>query len=106
MHAFLALSTLHVEFCCIPEYLSLNSNVIMLLTSCINFHKNVLHIKVFIPILKVAGQNFWIVYFYWINLFLTVMTVRTIMIGCGLSNPHFGQINRKPVLLNAENYIQ
>ena len=46
---------LHVEFCCIPEKLSLNSNVIMLLTSGINFHKTILHTKVFIPILKVAG---------------------------------------------------
>ena len=42
---------LHVEFCCIP--VSLNSNMIMRLTSCINFH--ILHIKVFNPILKVAG---------------------------------------------------
>ena len=46
---------LHVEVCNILEYLSLNSNVIMLLTSYINFHNNILHIKVFIPILKVAG---------------------------------------------------
>ena len=46
---------LQVEFRCIPEYLSLNSNVIMLLTLCINFHKNIAPIKVFIPILKEAG---------------------------------------------------
>ena len=37
------------------NYHALNSNVIMLLTSCIDFNKNILHIKVFIPILKVAG---------------------------------------------------
>ena len=34
--------------------LTLNSNVRMLVTSCINFHETILYINVFIPILKVA----------------------------------------------------
>ena len=34
----------------------------MLLTSCINFHKIILYITVFIPISKLARLNFWIEY--------------------------------------------
>ena len=56
MH-FVFLSTFHVSpgDLLYTEELSLNSNVIMLVTSCINFHENILYIGVFIPILKVAG---------------------------------------------------
>ena len=36
----------------------------MLVTSCSNFYKNILHVNIFILILKVAGYNFWLVYNY------------------------------------------
>ena len=45
----------HVKFCCITEKFSLKSTVFMLVTSCMNFYKNILFINVSIIILKVAG---------------------------------------------------
>ena len=41
----------------------------MLVISCINFRKNILHINVFIPILKVAGKSFLLVYYKTIVIF-------------------------------------
>ena len=45
----------HVKFCCIAENFSLKSTVYMLVTSCLNFYKNILYTNVSIIILKVAG---------------------------------------------------
>ena len=58
----------HIPICTlsVAEYLN-NNNGNQDITSIpetlyINFRKNVLHINIFISILKVAGKNFWLVY--------------------------------------------